>query len=342
MIARYLGFFLAVGLGLSACGKAQFSKIKGSECQGFDKECITQDGIDYFDYHVQTKEQNYKTDILFVDDNSGSMQPEQDQMAFRFPTFLNSISNLDWRVGIVTTDMTQISSPTTDGRLLKFTGSADFFITSFTPNVNNLFTNTIKRTETGYGDERGIYAAIRNLQRREHGFIRDDAHLAIVILSDEDERSDGGLTPPPNGGPFENGKDYPHDLVDYVNSTWDYQKSLTVHSIIVRPGDTACYDAQKAQSAGTANYGVTYSELSRLTGGVVGTVCASDYGSQLTSIGTVIQQTTSSITLACVPLPGTLQVTPASGWIQNADKLNFNPPLPPGTDVHLTYQCESR
>lgn len=343
MKARYIGFVTAMAATLVACGKVEFSKIKGPECQGFDKECITQDGIDYFDYHVRTKEQNFKTDILFVDDNSGSMRPEQEQMAFRFPTFLSSISNLDWRIAITTTDMNG-AGPTQDGQILKFTGSvADYFITPGMANVNNLFTDTIKRTETGWGDERGVYAAIRALQRRaERGFIRDGAHLAVVILSDEDERSDGGHMNPPQGGPLEAGKDNAQDLIDYVNSTWNYEKSLTVHSVIIKPGDTACFNEQQGQPGATAHYGTVYSTLSGLTGGVHGNICASDYGSQLSQIGTVIQQTTSSITLACVPLAGTLQVTPVTGWTQNADKINFNPPLAPGTDVHLTYQCESR
>ncbi len=353
MKARYFGFVVAIASTLVACGKVEFSKVKGPECQGFQEVCITVDGVDKFDYTVRTKEQNFKTDILFIDDNSGSMAAEQQNMANRFDTFIGAISNLDWRVGIVTTDMNG-TGPTQDGQLLQFTGTAsDFFITPSTPNVNNLFANTIKRTETGYGDERGIYAAIKaiGVRRAERGFIRDDAHLAVVILSDEDERSDAGATPPPYGGPLEAGKDNPQDLIDLVNSTWSYEKSLTVHSIIIKPGDTACYNAQKAQPGGTANYGSTYSALTGLTGGVHGTVCTTsaatpnapiDYGSQLVQIGNIIQQTTSSITLACIPLPGTLQVTPVNGWTQNADKIIFNPPLAPGSEVRLIYDCESR
>ncbi len=345
MAGWYIFITTAVMIALSGCGKVEFGRITGAACQGSDQKCVSANGIDSFDYHVQTKSPNYKTDILFIDDNSKSMRPEQDQMAFRFPTFLNSISNLDWRIGIATTDMREGGTgPTQDGKLLQFSGISDFFITASTPNVANVFANTIKRPETGYGDERGIYAALRTLQRAEHNFIREDAHLAVVILSDEDERSSGGSAPANEGGPLVDGKDYPQNLIDYVNSTWAFNKNLTVHSIIVKPDDVTCYNEQKSQEAGagTANFGKTYASLSQLTGGVLGTVCASDYGSQLSSIGDIIQQTTSSITLACVPLAGTLKVSGATGWTQSADKLNFDPPLPAGTDIGLSYQCETR
>src|SRR4051812_11539371 len=42
-------------------------------------------------------------DILIIDDNSGSMSPEQAKMATRFPDFLNSITHLDYRIAITTT-----------------------------------------------------------------------------------------------------------------------------------------------------------------------------------------------------------------------------------------------
>lgn len=335
----FAGMFALV---VSACSKVEFSKIKGPACQGFGQECLTENGVDYFDYFLRTEEPNVKTDILFVDDNSGSMRPEQANMAHRFPTFLDSINALDWRIGIVTTDMNG-SGPTQDGNLLQFSGTSEFFILPTTPNVYNAFTNTIQRPETGYGDERGIYAAKRMLEKRsDRAMIRDDAHLAVVILSDEDERSNNGATPPPHGGPLESGKDFPDDLINFVNQTWSFEKSLTVHSIIIKPGDTSCYDQQKAQSGGTANYGTRYKELSDKTGGIVGTVCASDYGAQLADIGDVMVQTTESIVIACEPLPGTLVIEPGFNYELRGNKITFNPPLASGTQLHLKYQCESR
>ncbi len=40
-----------------------------------------------------------------------------------------------------------------------------------------------------FGDERGIYAANMVVKNNPSSFIRSDAHLAVIFLSDEDERS---------------------------------------------------------------------------------------------------------------------------------------------------------
>ena len=211
------------------------------------------------------------------------------------------------------------------------------------PNAAVAFQHTVQISTTGSGDERGIYAALSALQRRkERNLIRDSANLAVVILSDEDERSNGGTATGNQGGPLEIGKDYPSDLINYVNNTWSHTKKMTVHSIIIEPSDLACFNTQKEQQPyGNANYGNTYVELTKQTGGTVGTVCASDYGSQLSAIGDVIEQAAlSSLLLECAPASGSLQIEPASLHYElRGDKVIFDPALQPGTSVHLKYQC---
>lgn len=353
-------FLALLGAGfLTACNKVEFDKAPGPSCQGFGTSCVTQGGIDYFDYNYVTPEPNYKTDILIVDDNSDSMQPEQANMASRFSTFLNRISQLDWRIGIVTTDMSGDIKATQDGKLLPFfislpTNYTRYYLTKDTCNgsacgngtpsaeLNTVFGNTVRRPESeeGSGDERGIYAAIRAIQRREHNFFRDDARLAVIILSDEDERSNGGLIPE---RPLEAGKDNPQDLINAVRG-WRDDKSVKVHSIIIRPGDEACYVNQRGApisqpAVRPAYYGRIYKQLSQQTGGIVGTVCAQDYGQQLNQMGQVEIDRVGSITIACSPIPGTLQVTAPSSWTLSGNEIIFTPPLPAGTSVHLRYQC---
>lgn len=352
--------FLALfGVGfLTACNKVEFDKAPGPSCQGFGTSCVTQSGIDYFDYNYVTPEPNLKTDVLIVDDNSDSMQPEQANMASRFSTFLNKIRQLDWRVGIVTTDMNG-TGPTQDGNLLPFNIPNDspedspetrYYLTKTTCNgsacgngtpateLNTVFGNTVRRPEVGSGDERGIYAAIRAIEKRDRGFFRDDARLAVIILSDEDERSDGGQR-----RPLESGNDYPQDLIDTVNQTWS-NKSVKVHSIIIKPGDQWCYEQQRGAplpnpATRPAYYGSTYKQLSQQTGGIIGTVCASDYGQQLQQMGQVEIDRVGSVTIACSPIPGTLEVTAPSSWHLSGNEVIFTPPLPAGTTVHFRYQC---
>ena len=57
--------------------------------------------------------------------------------------------------------------------------------------------------------------------------------------------------------------------------------------------DQSCYDSQANQLGLPANkslrgsYGYTYALASILTGGIIGDICATDYGQQLTSIACV-------------------------------------------------------
>ena len=350
-----------VGLGLTAfalvsCNKYEFSHQTGPACQGSNQTCITQNGVDYFDYDITIPETDTRTDILFVDDNSGSMAQEQSNMASRFNNFLSRVDALDWRIGIVTTDMGgpggNAPASSKNGTLLQFP-SGRFFLSKGDPNDLSHFQNTIQRTgETGSGDERGIFAALKNLQRRgDWGFIRESIrNLAIVILSDENERSDGGTV---NGQwvGLESGNDYPDDLINYVRNTWSGQKSLTVHTITVKsdPNDQACLDAQRAQSGSQAQFGTYYEELRKKTGGVKGSVCEPDYGAQLDQIGRVIVDTTGAIELACTPMNdaggnSTLDVRTPNGytWDSSGNKVTFHPALQPGVVIHVKYQCVSK
>src|SRR6185436_15414002 len=92
-----------------------------------------------------------------------------------------------------------------DGKFLQFTntshqGSGLYVINKNTPNAQDLFQGTIQRSETlacdqsGFSaaacpstDERGIYAANLAIKSGQHSFFRQGAHLALVILSDENE-----------------------------------------------------------------------------------------------------------------------------------------------------------
>src|SRR5207245_2173441 len=147
-----------------------------------------------------------------------------------------------------------------------------------------------------------------------------NTHLAVIFVSDEDEASAGG------GGayldaayndhvdsndhtreshhnsdqivPLTN-NDRPENLKSMILSNWP-QKSYSLHAIVIKPGDRACFQAQDA--AHRAWYGNVYKIGVDLSGGVLGSVCASDYAQQLGAIGDRISATTTrSITLHCSP-----------------------------------------
>lgn len=310
-------------------------------------------------------------DILFIDDNSGSMYVEQQEIATKFPTFINDISHLDFQIAITTTDVS--ASPENppnsangygalqDGQFITFPNGSKV-ISNATADPVSEFQNTIKRPETyncdnNYaacpsGDERAIYAANLAFERADSQFFRQDAHLALVILSDEDERSNGGNI---RGYALED-KDMPATLVQRLSSTFGPDKIMSVHAVVIKPGDTACYNQQNAQADVKGFYANTYKELTHpsqslkdlgnIVDGHMGSICAGDYGSELGDIASKMNHNVNLIQLQCPPIQDTLTVefSPAPPQqIQfhiNADnQIVLTPPAPAGTQVSYDYNC---
>lgn len=264
---------------------------------------------------------NKKVDILFVIDNSGSMKNEQAEMANRFSTFVTSLSGLDYHVGITTTDVSKYG---VKGSLLRFDQNLTH-IDNNTPNAQELFGATIQRPEEGSGDERGIYAANLAIQMNENSWIRSDAHLAVVVVSDEDERS--------NGTNLQD-LDKPESFHREVKGNLGENKNYSFHAIIA---DQACVRA----SGG--NIGNIYNGLANDLKGIVGNICSNDYSSQLTDIGTRIQTFSNSIQLKCAPYEGKVTVKKLSGekvlGVAEGTKFLFAEPVEGGTRLTVEYSC---
>lgn len=297
-----------------------------------------------------------KVDVLFVVDNSASMEPEQAKMADKFPDFIQSLGGVDWQLAITTTDMSG-DAPLKGGNLVEFRNlPGTYVINRQFSGVEQLFRETVQvnvnvsNGEVGDGDERGIYAALKAVEKNQFGFVRPDADLAVVILSDEDERSYGGRE---FGFPTESGRDYPVNLIDKVKEKFG-QKKFSAHSIIVKTGDTACKNEQSQQlipgllngqwvaSRGHGQEGRYYEKLTSMTGGVAGSICDATYSQTLQVIGRVINQNRDSATLECVP-QGAVEVTfnpPQSISVsQTGNKIYFSPVPSHDTTIQMKYNC---
>lgn len=234
--------------------------------------------------------QHQKVDILFVIDNSGSMAYEQKSMASRVQNFLDIVNGLDWQIAVTTTDPSHKTLG--DGRLVPLYGKTNSYIMSSTmpeTEARQTLSMTLQRPETGSGLEQGIYAAYRAIERsisasnQDLNFIRSDAQLAVVLISDEDESANGL-------------RNDPATFIQFIRDTFSGQKALSFHSVIARPDDTACLSGEGASA------GYRYQELSNLTGGVIGDVCATDYAAQVRGIAEGVRKTLKSITLSCAPV----------------------------------------
>ncbi len=369
---RFLFALFMCGL-LVACADVKFSKLPECERRGIDcSQCIGDDCFQVFSQDVVIGAG--KVDILFITDNSGSMSTEQAAMANRFPNFLDRIKNLDYQIAVITGDVS--ASPGNgpkaangngafqDGRFLEFS-SGEKILRPGSSNKEQKFRNTVMRNETvtcensnfqpsqcPSPDERSIYAANLALDRNESNFFRTDAHLAIVILSDEDERSrtriDNGDVVGDITGYALTDYDQPETFIDRFERKFP-SKTLGVHSIIVRPGDNSCKSTQDAQNGGVKGYfGYLYREFAQTTNGVIGNICASDYGQQMGQIGTSIVDSVSSIKLDCRPKDDQVDITfipepiPPLQISYDFDNLviRFDRALPENTRVSVQYQCE--
>jgi hypothetical protein len=285
-----------------------------------------------------------KVDILFIDDNSASMDPLQSSLGSKFAAFASAVSGLDWQIGITTTDCS--AGPYgICGSLLPMTGWNDYILTPSVPNFATVFDNTIVRPETVGCVQRGscpsgisepLKATMTSFDKRattNARFFRPGASLAVIILTDADEMDSG----PSNAT-------QPQAVIDHFNLIWGNSKELKVYAIDIIPGDQACLQKDQSTSAGLSYYGVGPSGLASDTGGLSESICSNNYTPLLQQIGGDLQNmptvvtlahnpvSQSSVSVSFTPSPGTTETMTLTGNV-----MTFSPPLPQGTVIQITY-----
>lgn len=285
-----------------------------------------------------------QVDILLVFDDSGSMAQDNKKLASRMGGFVSDLekSGIDYRMCTTTTDISYHN-----GRPIKWVGTNSHIFDKNTPNKQTVFNDTIAWIGSGWSnDEQGIKAMNLSIADNPNsGCYRPDAALAVILISDENERSVGGNYSWSSAQykPLTT-QNYPDTLINLVKSTFNrtgFTKKFVVNSIIVKPGDTTCEAQQDAQGS-PSFFGTLYKELSDKTGGYVGSICDADYSSNLKYFKDAIFNTMDKIQLQCVPL-GTPVVTispnMATTITLQGSQLIFNPVLPQNTQVTVEYYC---
>jgi hypothetical protein len=156
-----------------------------------------------------------KMDILFIVDDSGSMSEEQTNLAQNFPKFIGVLDSymtsggqpLDYHVGLTTTSLTDGAPPIPipiplpinlgdDGALRNKSscGMTRPWIERTDSNPAMQFSCVAQVGTDGSGQEQPLNGARLALTDRisdgkNAGFVRDDALLAIIMLTDEDDQS---------------------------------------------------------------------------------------------------------------------------------------------------------
>lgn len=295
-----------------------------------------------------------KVDVLLIVDDSNSMLPENQKLAQKLQGFVNdlSASGLDWQMcATITRAPTVNGSPVwgASKNWVNYIGSPAWVLKLGASNPYAIFTDTINQIGAGWAntdDERAIKAAYGHIANSvNNSCYRTDASIAMIILSDEDERSIGGNAAYQyyaNELKELEAQDQPQTLIQKVQTTFGPLKPFSVNSIIVKPGDAACMASQDAGGA-KSHYGHKYKELSDMTQGYTGSICDADYSANLYYFKDKIKQSLSSIPLECAPVGDiTVSITPAMGGVTTQivnNTLVFTPVIPAGRTVTIDYDC---
>lgn len=229
-----------------------------------------------------------KVDVLWVVDNSCSMQEEQDGIAENFPVFLSFFqeSGLDWHIGVVSTDM---GDPLHAGKLRSQAGHR--WVDPLTPSPESVLAAMTQMGTGGSGREKGrdaIYWALEVQNQHNFGFFRKDAPLHVIVISDEDDDS------------VEIGE---NEFLDYMSGLRWGEDQLTFSSIVSE--DPVCPEATTA--------GVDYIRYTEELGGIFWSVCDTAWATVLSQLGLQAVEQVREYYLSHFPMPGTIEVTVQEG-----------------------------
>lgn len=274
---------------LTACGSetSSFSLLSDSDTfqQGNNKLAMT------------------KVDILWVVDNSGSMQTSQTNLANNFNSFINNFSNknLDYQIAVTGTDAWRGGSYS-----LFSDNSGHSIITPETTNLVNSFISNVTLGVSGTGDERAFQSLQTSIDDTNNaGFLRDDSFLAVVIISDEDDFShDDSYFIGNNTHPALHS---PNDYVTYLDNATNSSGATRRYNVSAMAiWDEACRDQLNLSWNGRI-IGTRYGQLVDATDGIKGSLCG-DFASELENISDKIVSLATQFYLSRVPKVSTIKV----------------------------------
>jgi hypothetical protein len=254
----------------------------------------------------QLEEGCKKVDLLFVIDNSGSMEDEQINLVNSFPSFIDEIqvqlAGTDgYHIGVISTDLYAFNDGCLqEGAMITATGgtgasnqvcgpfAAGHTYMTEADNLDVAFSCAAQIGISGDGDERGMQTMQAALSQGMNapgacndGFLRDDALLVIVIITDEeDDHEVDGCSQLPQPG--SNGEPAGW-FAGVVANKAGAEQNIVVLSLIGPPGPdpAVCPALDKCQGgiigAEVANRVAQFTGM--FTNGFVGRVCEPSYAS---------------------------------------------------------------
>jgi hypothetical protein len=283
----------------------------------------------------ELKQADGTVDILWVIDDSGSMASKRKTLNGNMESFFNNLKALrvDYQMGVTSTNMVD------NGKLR----GAVKIIGNNTPDAGALFeANTsfpASRARWEQGLRMGQFAVSPpniDAGQPNAGFLRPNAALAVIVVSDEDDSSFG--TPEYFARAFQAAKGKGNEALVSFSTI-----AGTTPVGCIPAGEESFYGAQ-------AEPAWRYAAVATRTGGIVGSICDASFENTLLQIAEALNTLRRVFPLTLVPTGGTLTVKvngviipqdPVNGWQYRADTnsvvfLGVYVP-PPGADIQLEY-----
>lgn len=294
---------------------------------------------------VFTQQDGKKVDVLFVVDNTASMVEEHPRLVAAIPSFVSAAQakGVDLHVAVTTTGIDAASTSCPGGasggeagRLFPADGSAPRLLTSNTADLTTKLQQNVQVGRCAFV-EQGFEATRRALSSPlvDHtddprtslpydgnlGFLRTEAALAVVYVTDEDDHS-------------------PDDVDTYVRFL------RTMKGMYQPQRATAFAIAPTANACSTAGgAGTRYEQMVQKTGGELLSVCSSDYSPLMQQVANKAFAPQNDFPLSQVPDTGSIVVKVDgtelnSGWSYDAAKnsITFSTTPQAGAKIQVSYR----
>jgi hypothetical protein len=240
-------------------------------------------------------------DVLWVIDNSRSMFEEQQSLTNNFTSFMRFFeeSEMDYHIGVVSTGWDSEEERGVLREADNIRGEPIRWIDTETREPERVFRDMALMGTDGPMEEKGraqVYTALELDPTGENfGFLRSDAFLSVVVLSDEDDRSG----------------DVPVSVdrfTDWLTELKGQPGKVSFSGIIPPAG--GCGGLEEATE---------YVAVSRAVGGVQHPICDPAWDGVLQDLGEQAAGLRSEFTLSALPDPETLEVWMIEGRNDRTD-----------------------
>lgn len=200
----------------------------------------------------EQEEEDNEADFLFVIDDSCSMSDEQANLAANMPVFIDILdaAGVDYQIGVVTTGQSSLQGPV---------------ITPLLADPRTEFSSQVQVGTGGSGTEMGLLMGDMALAGTFGPYLRTDAPLTVIYVSDERDWSTGYSDP--------------NYWVPYRDSLLSLKASADdVHAHAIA-GDypSGCGGAD-------AEFGDGYYDVVNSLGGSFVSICAADWAASITTL----------------------------------------------------------